>query len=111
MLGTCTLNLARLASLREAADVLRTDRRTRREDEKAVEMQKRGCCSMKSRALRSARRTMRLRLRDFPGVAEVFEKQSAKTTTNVWNAKEGMEATDARVSANNSAQRAIMVKI
>ena len=28
MLGTCTLNLARSASLREAADVLRTDRRT-----------------------------------------------------------------------------------
>ena len=78
---------------------------------KLWEMQKRGCCSMKSRALRSARRTMRLRLRDFLVVAEVFEKQSAKTTTNVWNAKEGMEATNARVSANNSAQRARVVKI
>ena len=32
MLGTCTLNLARSASLREAADVLRTDRRTERDD-------------------------------------------------------------------------------
>ena len=36
MLGTCTLYLARSASLREAADVLRTDRRTRREEEKAL---------------------------------------------------------------------------
>ena len=32
MLGTCTLNLARLASLREAADVLRTNRRTKRDE-------------------------------------------------------------------------------
>ena len=32
MLGTCTLYLARLASLREAADVLRTNRRTKRDE-------------------------------------------------------------------------------
>ena len=43
MLGTCTLNLARSASLREAADVgrefhvLRTNRRTRSEEGKAQE--------------------------------------------------------------------------
>ena len=36
MLGTCTLNLARSASLREAADVLRTDRRTRGEEERFI---------------------------------------------------------------------------
>ena len=36
MLGTCTLNLARSASLREAADVLRTDRRTRGEEERSL---------------------------------------------------------------------------
>ena len=35
MLGTCTLYLARQASLREAADVLRTDRRTRGEEERS----------------------------------------------------------------------------
>ena len=35
MLGTCTLCLARSASLREAADVLRTDRRTRGEEERS----------------------------------------------------------------------------
>ena len=34
--GTWTLYLARSASLREAADVLRTDRRTRRKEEKAL---------------------------------------------------------------------------
>ena len=33
MLGTCTFDLARSASLREAADVLRTDRRTKRKNE------------------------------------------------------------------------------
>jgi len=33
--GTWTLYLARSASLREAADVLRTNRRTRREEGKA----------------------------------------------------------------------------
>ena len=37
MLDTCTLNLARSASLREAADVLRTNRRTRSEEGKAQE--------------------------------------------------------------------------
>ena len=35
MLGTCTFHPARTASLREAAEVLRTDRRTRREESKA----------------------------------------------------------------------------
>ena len=36
MLGTCSLNPARSASLREAADVLRTDRRTEREEGTAL---------------------------------------------------------------------------
>ena len=35
-LGTFTLCLARQASLREAADVLRTDRRTRRKESKSL---------------------------------------------------------------------------
>ena len=42
MLGTCTLCLARSASLREAADVLRTDRRTRGEENNSPRKRQQG---------------------------------------------------------------------
>ena len=77
MLGTCSLCLARSASLREAADVLRTDRRTEGEEKAAKVNANKGCLQLLTQRAKQTMRRLSLLIAKidddeewFPGTRE-----------------------------------------